>query len=419
MRWARARLNARLEDMSPFWTAYSLTVTETVGSTIVALPIAVAVIGPLPAVAILVLLGLVNVLTVAYMADALTRSATIRYGDAYIGRFVTELLGRPGALVLSIGVIGICVLGMEADYIGISTLLDDATGIPPAGWVTLLFAIELLYLRRGSIDSTVTSALVVGAINITIILAICALAFAHLDSSNLGHVELPFVGGNDFDRDALALVFGVIFTAFFGHLSVGNCANVVLARDPSGRTLLRGVVAAQITAIVLYALFVVAVAGAVGPSLADAQGTALSPLADHAGGVVLGLGAVLVVLGMGMASIYSGLALFYLVRERLPSRAPRTLVLPRRGARILLESRRTTVALTYLGLGRGRRRQRADRRHRRRAQPQRGGDGLRRMGAVRGSAARRSRRTGACAARRRPCRDATMSCAPRCRARCG
>src|SRR5204862_8231682 len=68
---------------------------------------------------------------------------------------------------------------------------------------------------------------------------------------------------------------------------------------------------------------------------------------------VLALGAVLVVLGMGMASIYSGLALFYLVSERLPSRAPRTLVLPRRGARVLLEARRTTVAMTYLGLGRG------------------------------------------------------------------
>src|SRR4051812_9007792 len=102
-RWARAGVAARLESLSPFWTAYALTLTETVGSTIVALPIAVAAIGPLPAVAVLVLLGLVNVLTVAFMADALTRSGTIRYGNAYIGRVVTELLGRPGALVLTIG----------------------------------------------------------------------------------------------------------------------------------------------------------------------------------------------------------------------------------------------------------------------------------------------------------------------------
>ncbi len=365
LRWARARLGGRLEGLSPFWTAYALTLTETVGSTIVALPIAVAAVGPLPAVAILVALGLVNVLTVAYMADALTRSATMRYGTAYVGRVVGELLGRPGALVLSAGLVGICLLGMQADYIGLSTTLADASGVPALGWVALLFVVELLYLRRGSIDATVTSALVVGAVNIALILLISAIAFAHADASNLAHVDLPFVGGQGFDTSSLALVFGVTFTAYFGHLSVGNCARVVLGRDPTGRSLVRGVVGAQLTAIVLYVVFVVAVAGAVAPAvLSGEDGTALSPLADETGAIVLALGGVLVVLGMGMASIHSALALFYLVRERLPSRAPLALVLPRRGARVVLESRgrrdRTSVAVTYLGLARGTARFRLD-----------------------------------------------------------
>ncbi len=358
LRWARAAFAARLEDMSPFWTAYALTLTETVGSTIVALPIALAAVGPLPAIAILVVLGLVNVVTVAYMADALTRSATIRYGDAYVGRVVSELLGRPGALVLTIGLLGICLMGMQADYIGTSVTLDDASGVPALGWVALLFVIELAYLRRGSIDATVSTALVIGAVNILLILLLSALAFVHLDPGNLTHVDLPFVGGQGGDATSLALVFGVTFTAYFGHLSVGNCARVVLARDPSGRTLVRGVVGAQVTAIVLYVLFVVAVAGAVAPAvLAGEEGTALSPLAEEAGTAVLLMGGILVVLGMGMASIHSALALFYLVRERLPARAPVTLVLPRRGARVVLEARRrrarTTIALTYLGADRG------------------------------------------------------------------
>ncbi|MDP1849945.1 MAG: helix-turn-helix domain-containing protein [Solirubrobacteraceae bacterium] len=361
VRWARAALSARLEGMSPFWTAYALTLTETVGSTIVALPIALAAVGPLPAVAILVALGLVNVVTVAYMADALTRNATVRHGDAYIGRVVAELLGRPGALVLTTGVLGICLMGMQADYIGVSVTLDDASGVPAIGWVALLFAIELAYLRRGSIDATVSTALVVGAVNILLILLLSALAFAHLQPDNLTHVDLPFVGGS---ATSLALVFGVTFTAYFGHLSVSNCARVVLARDPSGRTLVRGVVGAQVTAIVLYVLFVVAVAGAVAPAaLSGEEGTALSPLAEEAGTAVLLLGGILVVLGMGMASIHSALALFYLVRERLPARAPMTLVLPRRGARILLEGRRrerTTIALTYVGQERGAARFRLD-----------------------------------------------------------
>ena len=365
LRWARAGVRGRLEGLSPFWTAYALTLTETVGSTIVALPIAVAAIGPLPAVAILVALGLVNVLTVAFMADALTRSATIRYGDAYIGRVVAELLGRSGAVVLTVGLVGICLMGMQADYIGVSATLTDASGVPELGWVAALFVVELLILRRGSIDATVTSALVVGALNITLILAVCALAFAHVQPSNLTHVSLPFTGDAGCERSSLALVFGVTFTAFFGHLSVSNCARVVLGRDPGGRTLVRGVVAAQLTAIVLYVLFVVAVTGAVSPdALVRETGTALSPLADEAGPAVLALGGILVVLGMGMASVHSALALFYLVRERLPSRAPLTLVLPRRGARIELSARgrgdRTSVALTYMGLDRGAARVRFD-----------------------------------------------------------
>ncbi|MEV4420408.1 hypothetical protein AB0L40_10605 [Patulibacter sp. NPDC049589] len=365
LRWASARTATRVEGLSPFWTAYALTLTETVGSTIVALPIAVAAVGPLPAVGILVVLGLVNVLTVALMADALTRTRTMRFGDAYVGRVVTDLLGRTGAVVLTVGLVAICLLGMEADYIGVSSTLTSAFGVHELVWVVLMFAVELWYLRRGSIDATVTSALVVGAINILLILVLSGLAFAHLDPGNLSHVELPFVDGGGSDVTSLGLVFGVTFTAYFGHLSVSNCARVVLARDASGGSLLRGVVAAQLTAIVLYVVFVLAVTGAVSPgALADEAGTALAPLSDEAGTAVLALGGILVVLGMGMASIHSGLALFYLVQERLPARGPRVLILPRRGARILLESRgrgdRTRAVLTYVGLDRGSARFRID-----------------------------------------------------------
>ncbi|WP_354698516.1 hypothetical protein DSM112329_04198 [Paraconexibacter sp. AEG42_29] len=353
-RWASVRLGARFDALSPFWTAYALTLTETVGSTIVALPIAVATIGPLPAVAVLVILGLINVLTVALMADALTRTRTIRFGDAYVGRVVSDLLGSTGAVVLTVGLVAICLLGMVADYIGVSTTLGSAFGVPELVFVIALFAVELWYLRRGSIDATVTSALIVGALNIALILLLCAIAFVHVDPPNLSHVELPFVGDGDADVSSLGLVFGVTFTAYFGHLSVSNCARVVLTRDPSGAALVRGVVAAQLTAIVLYVLFVVAVAGAVAPDVLGAEeGTALTPLADEAGPLVLALGGILVVLGMGMASIHSGLALFSLVQERLPSRAGLTVVLPRRGARVLLHTRsrkdRVAVALTYLG----------------------------------------------------------------------
>src|SRR5215210_1380917 len=65
LRWAWTALAGWLESLPPFWTAYALTLTETVGVTILALPIAVAGLGSLAGVAVLVVLGVVNMLTIA------------------------------------------------------------------------------------------------------------------------------------------------------------------------------------------------------------------------------------------------------------------------------------------------------------------------------------------------------------------
>ena len=40
------------------------------------------------------------------------------------------------------------------------------------------------------------------------------------------------MGGQPFDPTVLELAFGVVLLCFYGHTSVGNCAKVVLTRDP-------------------------------------------------------------------------------------------------------------------------------------------------------------------------------------------
>src|SRR5918993_3628162 len=300
-------LSGRLERLPPFWTAYSLTLTETVGATILALPIALAAVGPLPGVAVLVALGLVNVLTVIFMAEAISRSGTIRYGSTFFGRVVADYLGRGGSLVLT---------------------------------------------------ATIASALVVGAVNLGLVLALSLLAFPHAKSDNLLYVNAPFLGGRPFDSSIVALIFGVVLAAYCGHMSVGICARLVLRRDPSARSLVWGCAAAQATAILVYCLFVLALNGAIAPeALAEETGTALSPLAREVGPVVPALGSVYVVLGVGMVSITYALALFGLVQERLPSAPQRVVILPRRRARLLFEQRGRSRArgglrlgLVYLGL---------------------------------------------------------------------
>lgn len=326
-------VSCRLESLPPFWIAFALTLTETVGAGILALPIALAGVGPLPGVVILVVLGIVNVLTIVAMAEAVARSGAIIADDAFLGRIVRSYLGRAAALILSVGLIVECVLTLWPYYIGLATTLADATSIPAPVWVALVFFVGLYYLRRKTLNATVISALVIGAVNIGLILTLSLLALTHLKPENLLYVNVPFLGGRPFDSSILRLIFGVVLLAYFGHLSVGNCARVVLRRDPSARSLILGAAAAQVVALGLYCLWTLAIGGAVAPqTMAGQQGTALAPLVAEIGPVVQVLGSLLAVLGMGMGTIHSSLPLFNLVQEHLPTR-------PRRWARRLLVER--------------------------------------------------------------------------------
>ena len=356
LRWAWAALAGWLESLPPFWTAFALTLTETVGAGILALPIALASVGPLAGVLLLVVLGLVNVLTVASMAEAVARSGTIRYGRAFIGRAVADYLGNIGSLIITLGLAALNFLCLLAYYTGFSTTLEDATRVPAEVWTAVLFLIGLYFLRRESLNATVASALLVGATNIGLILLLSLLAFTHVRAENLLYVNVPFLGGRPFDPSILQLVFGVVLAAYFGHQSLGNCARVVLRRDPSARSLIWGSMAGTATAMGLYCIWVLAVNGAIAPQvLAGLSGTALAPLAAQVGPSVHVLGSVFVILGMGMASILMSLGLFNLVRERLPTRHRPVVMLPRRRGRLLFHQRgkptgSPRIGLVYLGL---------------------------------------------------------------------
>ena len=361
-RWRWASFNRWLESLPPFWFAFSLTLTETVGATILALPIALATIGPLPGVAIIVLLGLINVLTIAYMSEAVARSGEIRRGNAYMGRFVGDFLGNTGSIVLSVALFVLCFLIVPIFYIGVGTTLEDVSPVGAPVWIGLLFVIGIYYVRRETLKATVSSALIIGTINIILILCLSVLAFGEARIENITYANVPFVSGRPFEASVITLIFGVVLAAYFGHTSVVLCGNLVLQRDPSGRSLIRGCVAAQIAAIMLYSLFVVAVGGAVGSErLASETGTALIPLSENVGQLALGLGTAFVILGMGMGSIHFTIALFNIVRERLSFTSSRTLALPaHRGTLLLVKRRpfggrpRVRMGLVYRGSRAGR-----------------------------------------------------------------
>ncbi len=321
LRWAWARFSWRLENLPPFWMAFALTVTLTIGASILALPIALAGIGPLAGVVILVVLGIANTLTIVGMAEAITRNGNMRYGNSYFGRLVSDYLGKAGVLVLSVSLLLLMLLALVAFYMGVSSTLAGVTGVPAWLWTVLLFLVGLYFLRRESLGATIASALVIGAINIVLILLLSAITLPHVKGEYLQYLRVPFVNGQPFDPSILGLVFGVILTGYFGHTATGNAAKYVLRRDPSGRSLIWGNAAAMGTAIVLYCLWTVVVGGAIEPSrLANQPGTALGPLAEIVGPAVHVFGTIFVVLSMGMSSVQIAFTLFNQVREWLPAR---------------------------------------------------------------------------------------------------
>ena len=113
LRWWRARVAATLEALPPAWMAFALTLTETVGAGVLALRSPSPGSGCPPPSHLLVVFGLVNIVTVAALVEAITRDGTMRFGTAYFGRFVGEFLGRPGASSCGrdapLNAIGLCV----------------------------------------------------------------------------------------------------------------------------------------------------------------------------------------------------------------------------------------------------------------------------------------------------------------------
>lgn len=328
LRWVQARAAHWLEALPPFWTVFALTLTEMVEAAVLALPTAVARVGPLAGVALLLGLGAINLVTIAALSEAFARNGSVRYGHVYFSRLVADYLGITRSRAITRALLGLISLLLLADCvgcllaycIGVSSTLAEASGISATLWAVVLLGVVLYFLRRETLDLTIASALVIGAVNLSLLVLVAVLALPHVSAAHLLGTGAPGGAGEaPFDPGLLGLIFGVIMAAYFGHFSTGTCARLVLNRDPSGRSLMLGNVSAMGVAILLNCLWVIVVNGTLPSSaLLRESGTAIHLLAEEVGPMVNVVGVLFVILGMGMGSIHAALAVVYQVREWLP-----------------------------------------------------------------------------------------------------
>lgn len=317
--WAASGLAGRLDALPAFWLAFVISLI--IGAVNLALPIAVAGVGALPGVALIVVLGIINLITITAMVEVVTRSGGLRYGNAFIGTVVADYLGGAGSAILSAVLTAFSFGLLLIFYVGISTTLSDATGLPAAAWMIVLFLVGLYFLTRGSLNATIASTIVITTINVALLLALSALALPHVQLENLTYINLPWSAEGTFSPILLGALIGVTLDIYAAHILVAIFGKMLLQRDPGGRSVVRGHAAGITFAMVLNVVWVLVVCGAIAPGVLAAQSsTVLVPLAAEVGPLVKVLGAIFVILSMGLGLIQFSLALFNLARERIGQR---------------------------------------------------------------------------------------------------
>lgn len=343
-----------IDALPPFWSVFAMTLTETIGAGILALPIAIATIGLIPGLVLLILIGLLNVVTIGAMAEAVVRNGSIRSQGAFLGRVMNDYLGPAGSLLFSLGLFLLSFVVLIAYYLGFGSTLHDVTGIPTLIWIGLLFGMCIFYSLQRSLNTTVSTALLIGGFNLLLILGIALLALGAFQPDYLFAMSFPALESEP-GNTALAALFGVLMTAYFGHTSMGAVARTVLHRDPGGRALIHGTMAAQSVVVVMYIIWLVAVNSAIDPVVLAAEtGTALIPLNQVAGPVVTVLGMLFSLLALGMVSVHFSISLFNTVFERLPAATPLHITLHRQQGQLVFArpwgSTPVIRSLTYLGV---------------------------------------------------------------------
>jgi len=197
-------------------------------SGLLALPIALANVGPLWGVVIIFCFGVINMLTVAALAETVVRSGVARFGLGFLGQLAQEYLGTAATTLLTLALVISNFLVLIIFFLGVGGTLAGATGLPAPIWMVFLFAVTLYFLSRRSLNATVTTNLLIVFVNLLIVLTILLLALPAFQWRNLtGTGALP-----PFTPAALGSIVGILSATFLSHFLVATYGPVILRATP-------------------------------------------------------------------------------------------------------------------------------------------------------------------------------------------
>jgi amino acid permease len=316
LQWGWAGVSRRLEQMPPFWLAFLLTMPGAAG--LLALPIALAQVGTVWGLALVLSFGLINLLTATALAETVVRSGTARFGLGFLGQLAQEYLGKEASLLLTVVLAANNFLVLIIFFLGVAGTLGGGAPIATVLWLIPFAAVVISVLSRRSLNTTIATTVIIVLVNLTILLLIPLLALPYVQPQNL------ITGGSSaasFTPAALGSIVGVLSSTFLSHFVVATYGPVVLSREPSGRAWVRGSAGALLVYILIACLWLLVINGVLAPAtLRQSNSAVVIPLAAVAGSAIYLLGSLLMVLSVGLTALQVALGLYYLVEERLPRR---------------------------------------------------------------------------------------------------
>jgi hypothetical protein len=299
--------------LPPLWAVVALFVGLTLPQALLGLPVAAAAVGPLPALIVLLIIGVLMTIAAAAEGEALVRDGAFRREGGYFGKLVERYLGRPATVVPDALAALRTSLGVLGAYVGLSATLAALTGLPRVAWGLIALAALVVLLLRGGLRIPSALGASLGIACLPLLAAVAAIAALH-GGGEVGAVD-------NLSAESLGGVVGMAVMIYISNVYVVQIARETLPRAPDGRALVVGSALGTILLTALAAGWLLATSAALRPEdLSGEIGTVLGPLADETGTVVTVLGTALTVVLLGLGIERTAIAVMNLTAERLPER---------------------------------------------------------------------------------------------------
>jgi len=305
---------------NPTLAVFGVVVVSVVGGSVIALPVAMARLGAIPAGLVMIAMGAINMIAVSALASAAVRSSSVIAGRGRFSYLVSSHLGsvsgRLAGLASSVLWFGIMVVYL----LGFGGTLAEVFGGNSAWWTLGLGVVLISVVTANARRLFVAAASSIATINVVLLLILIAMCVAHARWDLFSHFGAPedFVDNRSV-LSTLDLVFGTALFVFAGFTALFSVGPEVLRADPSGKSLVRGCQYGMAAAIVVNAGWVVAVLSAVpGDAFLKPGSIGVGAISEVVGGPFKWMATAVVVLGFGLGSINAGFAAADVVSERLP-----------------------------------------------------------------------------------------------------